>query len=74
MKVLSVLLLAFGLVAASAQPSCRVFKAFNAVANTGMVQDTINVADDVPMGSAKVMGLVLGHPAVSTLQMTLLHR
>jgi hypothetical protein len=75
MKLASVLLL--GLLAATASaadPSCRVFKTFNAAANTGMVQDTIVVANSLPEGSATVSNMVLGHPAVNTLQMTLLHK
>lgn len=74
-KLTTVLLL--GLLAASvsaAAPSCRVFKTFNAAANTGIVQDTIVVASSFPAGSAQVSNMVLGHPAVTTLKMTLLHK
>lgn len=53
---------------------CRVLKSFNAVANTGMVQDTLNMPDAFPVGNIKVSNLVLGHPDVASLQMTLLHR
>jgi hypothetical protein len=74
MKTITVFLLALGLAVASAQPTCRVYKTFNAVANTGMVQDTIVVPDTFPVGSARVSNLVLGHPDVASLQMTLLQR
>lgn len=74
-KLTTVLLL--GLLAASvsaAAPSCRVFKTFNAAANTGMVQDTIVVDSSFPAGSAQVSNMVLGHPDVNTLKMNLLHK
>jgi subtilisin-like proprotein convertase family protein len=74
MKTFAVFLLALGLAVASAQPTCRVYKTFNAVANTGMVQDTIVVPDTFPVGSVRVSNLVLGHPNVSSLQLALMQR
>lgn len=75
MRTLAVFVLALGLLgAASAQPSCRVYKTFNAVANTALVQDTIVVPDSFPVGSVRVSNLVLGHPDVSSLQLALMQR
>ncbi len=74
MKTLAVFVLALGLAVASAQPTCRVYKTFNAVANTAMVQDTIVVQDPIPVGNVRVSNLVLGHPNVTSLQMALMHR
>jgi len=72
MKLLFLVLL--GLAVAHAQPTCRVYKTFNTVANTGMVQDTINVPESFPVASAKVSNMIIGHPDASTLQLALLHR
>lgn len=58
----------------NAQPTCRVFKTFNAAANTGLVQDTIVVPDSFPVSSIQVTNMVLGHPQVSSLQMSLIHK
>lgn len=74
MKTLAVFVLVLGLAVASAQPTCHVYKTFNAVANTAVLQDTILVQDSFPVGSVRVSNLVLGHPNVSSLQLALMHR
>jgi hypothetical protein len=66
-------LLLLGFAAANAQ-ECRVFKSFNAAVNTKNIQDTVLVSDSFPVTSVKVLNVVLGFPAVSDLEMSILHR